>query len=58
MTITSGNLNGKLFKISLENEEYNVSVYNREEDEFISEGAFRTLEEAQQYLEDKYGTHN
>jgi hypothetical protein len=62
-TVTSGNRNGKLYKISYISTEYTsyyeLSVYDRNSDSFVQQGEnFNSIQEAEQYLTDLYGTHN
>lgn len=59
-TVTSGNRNGKLYKISYISNEYSsyfeLSVYDRTQDEFVQQGGnFNSVQEAETFLDVTYG---
>ena len=54
-TITSGNHNGKLYKISFVNGYYQLSIYDRNLDSFVAiNNQFSSVQEAEQFLRDSY----
>lgn len=61
-TVTSGNQNGRLYRITYVAGEYDshyeLEVYNRETDQFLQQGGnFNSVSEAQSYLEQIYGAN-